>query len=344
MKYALFIVLLVGVVACQKDKNTTENTREEASFYIPSNFPQPTYNFAANPITKEGVALGRKLFNDGLLSRDGTISCGSCHQQASGFTHHGHRLSHGIDDLLTLRNSLPIQNLAWQPSFFWDGGVLNLDLFAIAPIQAHNEMDETVENVLNKLRSTNDYPLLFEAAFGSTDINTSRFLKALAQYQLVCISANSKYDKYSRNEGTTLSTDELAGLALFRQKCATCHAGELFSDFSYRYNGLAIASALDSGRARINLDPTDSYKFRVPSLRNVVVTAPYMHDGRYGTLRDVLNFYSNNVQMRYNLDPALQQNGQVGIPLTDTEKDQLEAFLNTLTDTDFITDSRLSPY
>ncbi|MFN8355194.1 MAG: cytochrome c peroxidase [Spirosomataceae bacterium] len=321
----------------------SEQTDPATLFSVPDNFPQPTYHFETNPITPAGVELGKALFNETLLSRDGSISCAECHQQSAGFTHHGHDVSHGIDNQKGTRNSLPLQNLAWEKEFFWDGGVGDLDLFPIAPIENPLEMDEKTGKVLEKLRKTENYPVLFKKAFGTSEITGARFLQALSQFMLTLVSANSNYDKYVRNEGVTFSEDEKQGLALFQQKCASCHTGTLFTDHSYRNNGLTIQGSMDVGRFRITENPTDKYKFKVPSLRNVAVTKPYMHDGRFYTLDDVLNHYAEGVQATPNLDPLLIQNGRRGIPLTEVEKRQIIAFLNTLTDQEFLTNKRFAP-
>ncbi|MFN8349747.1 MAG: cytochrome-c peroxidase [Spirosomataceae bacterium] len=200
-------------------------------FQRPGHFPEPTYQFQGNPLTPAGIALGKALFYDALLSKDNTVSCGSCHQQSAGFTQHGHPLSHGINDQLTKRNSMPLFNLAWSSDFGWDGGVHHLDLFPVSPLQNPAEMDESLPNVLEKLRYSKTYPALFEKAFGSDEINTERFLKALSQFMLTMVSANSRYDKWVRNEGDVLTPTELAGKALVEQKCTPCHSGVLFSDF-----------------------------------------------------------------------------------------------------------------
>ncbi len=335
-KIALSIcVLIFAFISCQN-----QNLEPEIEFFVPKNFPKPVYDLSKNPITNAGFELGKALFYDGLLSKDGSISCGSCHQQQASFTQHGHDLSHGINDLLTLRNALPIQNLAWQKEFFWDGGVFNLDLFAISPIEAHNEMDETLTNVLNKLRNHAKYPAMFEKAFGTKEVTTARFLKALSQFELMCISANSKYDKYVRNEGVTLTNDELGGLQLFKQKCATCHTGELFSDFSYRNNGLPIGNEEDTGRGRITLNKEDNYKFRVPSLRNVEATRPYMHDGRFRSLETVLDHYEKGIMQSQALDNQLKN----GFSLSADEKQKIIAFLKTLTDEEFMANKLLSEF
>lgn len=330
---------ILSVIGFACKPNSQEPT---ITFQKPAHFPEPVYDFSRNPVTTDGFKLGRKLFFDGILSRDGTISCGSCHIPSSAFTQHGHDLSHGIDDKLTFRNSLPIMNLAWKRDFFWDGGVFDLDLFAIAPIQAHNEMDETISNVLQKLRNHPEYPRLFQKAFGTSEITLSNFLKALSQFQLMAISANSKYDQYKQGK-TELDAQELAGLQIFQEKCSSCHQGELFTDMSYRNNGLPTrrfrlngVDTIDIGRKQITLNPADAFRFRVPSLRNVEITRPYMHDGRLRTLRQVLDHYSNGVQDSPTLDPLLKQNNSLGIALTEDEKDKLIAFLRTLTDEEFI--------
>ncbi len=294
----LCLIGLTGVMGC-----SGEPEPEAPLFQAPANFPQTTYRFNNNTLTKEGVELGRMLFYDGQISRDGTISCAECHNQAFAFTHHGHDLSHGIDNRLGTRNSLPLQNLAWSKEFMWDGGVFDLDLFAIVPIENHVEMDETVANVLNKLRKDAKYSAQFKKAYGTDEITTTRFLQALSQFMLTMVSGNSRYDKYVRKEpGGILSAEELAGLSLFRQKgCVNCHAGELFTDQSYRNNGLSLAFGNDPGRAQITERAEDRYKFKVPGLRNVEHTGPYMHDGRFRTLDAVLEHYASGVENTPNL-------------------------------------------
>ncbi len=331
------LILLVGLVslgaACSKDG---DEALTPMPLKIPSNFPAAAYALDRNPITKEGFELGRKLFYDGQLSRDGSISCGSCHIQGSAFTHHGHDLSHGINDRLGVRNSPAIMNLAWSRFFFWDGGVFDLDLQPLGPIENPVEMDEHVPNVIAKLRQHKDYPALFNRVFGPGEITGDKMLKALSQFMLQCVSADSKYDKYVRNEGVQLNPEELAGLTVFKQKCAGCHSTDLFTDNGFHNNGLIPSLLNDSGRFRVTLNPADWYKFKTPSLRNVAKTAPYMHDGRFLNLQAVLDHYTNGIQNSATLDPLLKPNGIPGLPLSDTEKAQIIAFLQTLTDDQFI--------
>ncbi len=317
----------------------------------PAHFPEPVYDFSLNPLTREGVELGRHLFYDGLLSRTNIIGCGTCHQQQAAFTHHGHELSHGVDDRLGTRNAPAVQNMAWQRSFFWDGGVHDLDFVPIAPIENPVEMDERLSNVLEKLRNTPhpdakkpiDYPRMYRAAFGDSEITTARTMKALSQFMLTMVSATSRYDYYKMGDANALGALEKQGMVLFQQHCASCHTGELFSDFSYRNNGLSPLKIQDKGRFEVTGQEDDQYKFKVPSLRNAGLTAPYMHDGRYYSLEAVLDHYTDNVRPSATLDPLLvQADGTTGLPLTAGDKQALIAFLHTLSDEQFIRDTRLS--
>ena len=343
-KYLFIIGFLIVIPLCFIGCSDDEPEPLEITFEQPSHFPEPVYHFDKNPVTTDGFLLGKKLFFDGQLSRDGSISCGSCHIQAAAFAHKDHDLSHGVDDLLGTRNTPPLQNLAWMTGFFWDGGIHDLDVQPLSPIENPVEMDEDPAKVLEKLRADDDYPPLFEAAFGSSEITSTRFLQALAQFMANMVSASSKYDKYQLGE-EELTTDELAGMQLVEQKCTPCHGGFLFTDQSFRNNGLSIFFVSDKGRENITLNEDDRYKFRVPSLRNVAVSAPYMHDGRFWTLEDVLNHYHEGVQDNTTLDPIFKEgNDVVGIPLTDDEKNKIISFLHTLTDHDFLADRKFAEF
>jgi cytochrome c peroxidase len=343
--YVLMLVALFGAIGCAiKEETAPENPTitDFKGLQLPAHFPPPVYNMSDNKPTKAGFELGRKLFYDPILSRNNTISCGSCHISTSAFTHHGHDRSHGIDDLLGRRNTPPLQNLLWQPAYFWDGGVHNLDLVPLNAIQNTVEMDEQPANVLAKLRANAAYRALFKKAFGTDEIRSQDFLHALSQFMGMLISADSRYDKYKKGDGNALSAEELAGLQLFRQKCASCHTGELFSDFSFRNNGLNSAFSNDKGRFEISLLNEDIGKFKVPSLRNIAKTAPYMHAGQLRTLDAVLQHYAQNVQYSATLDTVLQKNGQIGIAMTAAEQQKIITFLNTLTDETFIRDARFA--
>lgn len=332
----LLLVFIAGLVACSKDAG-----EYFAGFQQPSNFPDAVYHFSTNPVTGAGFELGRKLFYDPLLSGNNTISCGSCHIQTSAFTHHGHSVSHGIMDRLGTRNSPPIMNLAWSKSFMWDGGIFDLDLQPLAPITNHVEMDDSVENVLGRLRNSAAYPRLFKNAFGTEEINSARFLKALSQFMVMCVSSNSKYDSVMRNQ-SSFTAAEQEGYVLFKEKCSDCHKEPLFTDQSFRNNGLRVSTVNDEGRYAVTLNVADEYTFKVPSLRNLDYTPPYMHDGRLLTFEAVLDHYSDDVQETPNLDALLQKNGITGIALTADQKLKIIAFLKTLNDKTFVTDRRFA--
>jgi cytochrome c peroxidase len=338
-KFAVLAGVVLFAIACSKSAVIADLF---VPFTKPTNFPETVYPVNRNPVTQAGFELGRKLFYDGILSADNTISCGSCHIQTAAFTHHGHDLSHGIHDLLGKRNAPAIQNMAWYKTFMWDGGIFDLDLQPIAPITNPVEMDETIPSVLKKLNADKAYPALFQKAFGSSVITTDLLMKALSQFMVMLVSADSKYDKVMRKEGVVFTAAEQSGYTVFKEKCATCHQEPLFTDQSFRNNGLAISTANDEGRFDITLNPEDRYKFKVPSLRNIMLTAPYMHDGRILNIDGVLDHYARGVQATPNLDPLLQQPGQTGIQLSAQERTNLKVFLSTLTDSSFIKDPRFS--
>lgn len=347
MRYLFWIPLLLTLGSCSDaDEYIAVEQNERLAITLPSNFPPMVYDIEENPPTQFGFALGKKLFYDGKLSANGFISCGFCHEQRFSFTHHGHQFSHGIDDQEGTRNTPSIANMAFFSEFAWDGATNHLDLFPIIPITNEVEMGETMTGVLLKLQADKDYQKEFNAAFEEGGVNHENFLKALAQFMVMMVSYNSKYDKYVRNEdGVTLSTQELQGFNIFQEKCASCHTTDLFSDGSFRNNGLPPNPKLnDLGRAEVSGNSSDNYKFKVPSLRNVALTAPYMHDGRFGSLESVLNFYQHGVQDSPTLDPSLKTADGLGIPLDDSEKQALIAFLGTLTDEQFINDERFAEY
>ena len=229
----------------------------------------------------------------------------------------------------------------------WDGAATHLDFQPIIPLTSEVEMGETLSNVLSKLSADAYYQKQFPKAFEDGEINSENMLKALSQFMLMMVSSNSKYDKYVRSEdGVVLTEIELDGLNTFQNKCATCHATDLFTDHSYRNNGLSINPKLDDkGRYVIFEDPTDLYKFKVPSLRNIELSLPYMHDGRFSTLEAVLDFYDSGMTDNGNVDEVFtREDGSLGIALSDYEKESIIAFLYTLTDNEFLTDDRFSEY
>lgn len=339
-KYSAIIILLLLVIGGSNfifiDKN--KSTITPLSFVIPDGWPKPVYDFSKNGITKEGFELGRKLFYDGRLSKDGNFPCASCHQQFAAFATYDHPLSHGYNNSFTVRNALPLFNLAWQKEFMYDGGVNHLDVQPLVPITADNEMHEVIDSIIVKLRRDKDYRQLFKAAFGSELINTQRITKALSQFLVMMVSANSYYDKVKRGEAKFTLSQQL-GYDIFKQKCAACHSEPLFTDLSYRNVGLPVDSMLnDSGRMHITRLSQDSLKFKVPSLRNVMVTGPYEHDGRFFSVLDVMNHYRNDVVDGPTTDPLVKN-----MKLSNFEIGQLTSFLYTLTDTSFLKDTRFAP-
>ncbi|KGO85638.1 cytochrome C peroxidase [Flavobacterium rivuli WB 3.3-2 = DSM 21788] len=343
--YFLWVFALL-FVSCSDNEGTEDYTNLPLSVVVPSNFPAMAYDISQNPPTEKGFELGKKLFYDGRLASDGLVSCGFCHMQEYAFTHHGHTVSHGVDNLVGTRNAPPIQNLAYQTSFMWDGVSTHLDLQPLIPLTSPIEMNGNLNAILAMMKGDAAYKKLFNQAFADGAITTENMLKALSQFMVMVTSSNSKFDKYRRNEpGGTLNSDELAGYATFNAKCASCHATDLMTDESFRNNGLAVNPMVnDVGRYKVTELDADYYKFRVPSLRNVEKTAPYMHDGRFGSLESVMNHYSSGVTDSPTLDPLLKSNGTLGIPLTATERLQLVAFLKTLTDNQYLTDARFSEY
>ncbi len=305
------------------------------TFVVPEGWPQPLYDFDKNPLTKNGIALGRKLFYDDMLSRDSTVSCAFCHLSYTNFTHIDHKLSHGIEDRIGTRNTLSIMNLAWYNTFMWDGGITNLDVQPLAPLTSFFEMDMDPDELITRLESSSEYPKLFKQAFGKdADVSGYYMFRAMSQFILTLNTYNSKYDKVMRKEaGATFTEREQKGLEVFRAKCASCHKEPLFTDGTFRNNGLAVDTNLnDGGRIKITRNIDDSLKFKVPSLRNIEVSYPYMHDGRYKSLQMILFHYSNGITDSKTLDPALKK----GLNMGEDDKRNLIIFLKTLTDISFI--------
>lgn len=335
----IFAALVFSVfTGCKDDFEGEAYIADQAyDLEIPADFPALAFDRDKNPVTVNGVALGKKLFYEGRLSRNNSISCGFCHIQENAFTHHGHPVSHGIDNRLGIRNAPPIQNMAFLSNYTWDGVSHDLDERSLVPITTDFEMDSSMPEVVGKLNADANYKKLFKAAFGDENITGERVLKAISQFMATMVSADSKYDRVLKGK-TAFTAEENEGYQLFRNNCASCHSGALFTDESFRNTGMYYnAQYNDRGRYRVTLDWNDNMNFRVPSLRNVEYTAPYMHDGRFTTLEAVLNFYSDLVENQPNLDPLLKKDGHVGISMNATEKQYIIAFLNTLSDQNFIT-------
>ena len=339
-RFRNFWLLAVGLIlgACHPDAAVAPEINLSVH---PINFPEPVYSYQNNPLTPAGFALGRKLFYDPILSKDGSISCGSCHKQFAAFADLEHKVSHGIDDKLGTRNTPALANLRWNPDFFWDGGVNHLEVVPLSPITNPVEMGADLGQVIRQLNRDPNYVVAFNKVFHQDSINSQQLFRALAQFMGELISANAPYDKYLNGQQDALTAEQKQGLLVFEAKCSTCHKPGLFTDFSFRNNGLDATFTKDQGRYHITEAPTDLGKFKVPSLRNVALTAPYMHDGRFWTLEQVLAHYTTGVKKSATLDPVLD--GDLpGIALSETEKNQLLSFLEALTDESFIQNKQFS--
>ncbi len=331
--YILALSIFIGLLAV-----SAYSELRLAIFTVPKGWPEPQYDFKNNALSDEGFRLGRVLFYDPILSRDSSTSCSSCHIQFTAFAHGDHRVSHGINGLKGTRNPMVLFNLAWYRSFRWDGAANHIETQPIGPITNAVEMDNTMEGAVHKLARSKRYKKLFKAAFGDSVVTSSRLLKAMAQYLLCLQSFNSKYDQVARGEeGVHFTDEEESGRTLFKAHCATCHTEPLFTNQLYIDNGLPVDTIYnDLGRGAVTKLSQDSFCFKVPSLRNIAVSSPYMHDGRFQTLDEVLNHYSSGVVKRQQLHKSLRD----GITLSTTQKQAIIAFLNTLTDKTFLYEMR----
>ena len=334
MKKVVFYLSLSFILfSCKKEGEISPiqtDSSDKISFLQPSNFPSPIYTYSNNPLTKKGFELGRFLFYDPLLSLDSSISCGTCHAQGHAFADHNVSLSKGVHNTFGIRNAPSLVNLAWSTSFMWDGGVNHIEVQPLVPLTSEHEMGETMAQIVLKLNRSEFYKQKFKEAFGVTKITDQKLLHALAQFTSMLVSSNSKYDQViAGNEQFT--TEEKQGYELFKLNCALCHTEPLFTDYSFRNSGLLI-DLNDTGREKVSQDAKDRGKFKVPSLRNIAYTYPYMHDGRFSNLEDVLEFKVNGIQDSPTLDPYLKK----GIKLNTQEQKAIISFLNTLTDFNFI--------
>ncbi len=307
-------VLMLLVAACSK-----EVIEQFFGFKTPFYFPATTYDFSSNHVTKAGFELGKTLFYDSTLSIDNSTSCASCHMQSSAFTHHEHSLSHGLNGSLTRRNAPPIMNLAWNNSFMWDGSVGKLDQQPVKPFTNSIEMGETMPNIMKKVNSSGMYRSMFKDAFGTAVATEDQLLKALSQFMVMAVSKEAKYDSVQRGQAQ-FNTTEKEGYAIFVQKCNACHSEPLFTDNSFRNTKLPPNDLMDSGRYVATRNINDLYKFKVPSLRNLGYTKPYMHDGRFSSIDKVLDHYNTNL-----------------FSISTDERSKLKAFLITLDDKIFVT-------
>jgi cytochrome c peroxidase len=296
---------------------------------------------ANNPLTEEGVALGKKLFFDSILSGDGSQSCASCHNPKKAFTDQ-QQFSDGIQGKFGKRNAMPLFNLAWNfdERFAWDGKEFGLEEQALEPVSNPIEMHANWKKVADRLQQNKAYPNLFFKAFGTSKIDSILVTKAIAQFERTLISGNSKFDQFLREE-TTLTPEEQNGFDVFMDEakgdCFHCHGSDnnpLWTDNKFHNNGLD-ATFQDIGLAEVTGNPNDNGKFKSPSIRNLAFTAPYMHDGRFTTLEEVIAHYSEGLKKSATIDPLMKNVNKGGVQLSTRDKTDLKAFLLTLSDNDF---------
>ena len=297
---------------------------------------------ANNPLTEEGVALGKKLFFDKILSGNGTQSCATCHNPQKAFTDNL-QFSSGIDGIKGSRNVMPLFNLAWNfdEKFTWNGQDFTIENQALEPVSNPDELHAVWKNVAERIKNHPEYPELFLQAFGTSKIDSTQITKALAQFERTIISGDSKFDKFLLGK-TNLTQEEQNGFNIFMDEakgdCFHCHGSDnnpLWTDNQFHNNGLD-ATFTDLGLGTVTGDPADNGKFKSPSIRNLKFTAPYMHDGRFATLEEVINHYSEGLQASSTIDPLMKKVNQGGVGLSDKDKADLKSFLLTLSDDEFI--------
>lgn len=350
-KFALALFALCAIFAACGPKDPVE----QPAVFDPTvfdfkigDFPDPELP-ADNRPTNAGVLLGRMLFYEKLLSKDGSQACADCHRQADGFSD-STRFSIGVEKLPGKRQAMPAMNLAWHKNgLFWDGRAQLVRDQALKPIQDPLEMNESLANVVAKLSAEKKYTDQFIRAFGDATVNEARIGLAIEQFEFTMISNDSKFDRWQRGTTSFTAAEERGRKLFFTEfdpfgnergaECFHCHAGHNFSNDEFMNNGLdADGQQIDPGRQKVTSDPADKARFKTPSLRNIERTAPFMHDGRFSTLEQVIDHYNNGAKssatveflMQYNLQPG-------GLGLTASEKNDLVAFLKTLTDEAFLT-------
>jgi cytochrome c peroxidase len=305
-----------------------------------------------NPLTPEGVALGRWLFHSPLLSSNGQVACATCHDPQRAFSEDAALSQRGVSGRALERHTPALINLAWTDGLFWDGGAKNLESLSLGPLTHPDELGQAdLPALMERLASRPDVVSRFESAFGPGGMELGSLLRALAQFQRTLVSADSRYDRWRRGEpGARLSPSEHRGLELVSQRCLPCHGSELFTDNAFHNNGLDVDDAFGQdesvtrGRGRITQRPEDVGRYKTPTLRNVAVTAPYMHDGRIATLDGVLEHYQRGMVSSSTLDAAfLREGGAPGLPLDDAQKAAILDFLRALTDERFLSEPRLGP-
>ncbi len=321
------MLLLPLLTGCS---STADAPPEPALVSIPAGFPALPVP-SSNALTADRIALGKRLFYDKQLSRTNEIACGSCHLQENAFAD-PRRFSVGVQGRMGKRNAPPLMNMAYNTSFFWDGGVPTLEQQVIGPVTNPLEMNMTLEEVADRLKGDPAYVAMFQSAYSQLPA-PEWITKAIASFERTLVSGHSRYDMYTAGKTDALTREEKHGMDLFFSEaadCFHCHIGFNFTNESFQNNGLYAVYA-DSGRMLITEQARDRGKFKVPSLRNIALTAPYMHDGSLATLEEVVEHYNNGGNGNPNSDPVIRKLG-----LTAAEKADLIAFLRALTDDEFI--------
>ncbi|AZQ62676.1 cytochrome-c peroxidase [Flammeovirga pectinis] len=360
-KIKSLLIVFLFFLSCTEEPSSEQNSAYPLD--IPSHFGKQYILPETNPLTVKGVELGRMLFYDKQLSRDHTISCGSCHIQEKAFTD-GLAKAEGIHGLIGDFSSMSTTNLMWNSHFFWDGRAASIEEQALDPIENPLEMDLTLEEAVDRISIDDKYTNLFKLAFGSSEVTADRIGKAIAQFERTLISSNSKYDQYIKGS-YQLTAEEKLGMDLFLThpiagelrggNCGDCHLGVLTSGdpLSFRgfhNNGLDDDTTIKEGLMAVTKNRFDEGKFKAPTLRNIALTAPYMHDGRFSTLEEVLEHYDQHIKNSYTLDPLISEASNepifpgdpIKLHLTTTEKEAIITFLHMLTDNDFITNPAFS--
>jgi len=334
----LFLFIVLGMYSCSQDKPLRAPEMKAYGLNIPPGFPMPEIP-ADNQLTENRVKLGKMLFFDKTLSLDSSISCASCHKQNHAFAD-VRKFSLGVHDSLGLRNSMPLFNIAYAQSLFWDGGVPSLELQVLAPIEDHREMNIALPLVVERLKQNPVYQEGFRKAY-DREPDLYGLVRAIASFERTLISGQSPYDKYTfQGDKNALNASEIRGMNVFfgeKAECFHCHAGFNFTDQSFQNNGL-YAVYTDVGRARISNRTFDEGRFKVPSLRNIEKTAPYMHDGSFNTLDEVIEHYISGGKNHPNQSPLVRP-----FELSLDEKNDLIAFLKSLTDEGFLSNPEFQP-
>lgn len=346
-KYFFLLLMFTTIVwACGNDDDSpVEIVEYDDTPYVLTYSTLPSPDLPAdNALTGQKVLLGRMLFYETQLSKDGSQACASCHLQGDGFSD-PERFSLGVEGLRGRRQAMSVFNLAWHSNaFFWDGRAELLRDQALKPIEDPLEMNETLENVIAKLSASKQYTDQFIRAFDSPEVTAEKMALALEQFMLSVVSVDSKYDRWLAGEAELTASEERGRELFFAEynpffpefsgaDCQHCHSGKNFENDQYMNNGLdADADFTDLGREEVTLDPADRAKFKVPSLRNVALTAPYMHDGRFQTLEEVIDHYNEGIKQSSTVDPTVENTRETGLFLTAQDKEDLINFLKTLTD------------